>query len=89
VRLTHVSVTAVVTLGISAASYAALNPAVLQKRATTVAEQATCRTVNDAIVVYAGVNERMPRTAADLAVYVKGDISAYRIIDGKAAGPGC
>jgi len=89
VRLTHASVTAVVTLGIAASSYAALNPAVLQKRATTVAEQPTCRTVNDAIVVYAGINERLPLSVADLAVYVTGDISAYRIVGGKAAGPGC
>jgi hypothetical protein len=80
---------AVVTLGIAGACYTALNPEVLEKAARDVAAQATCRTVDSAIVAYAGQHGGPPSSIAELAGYVKGDITAYRIVDGQATGPGC
>ncbi|MET0425166.1 MAG: hypothetical protein ABW046_14870 [Actinoplanes sp.] len=53
------------------------------------ANQATCRTVESAIVAYVGVHDRPPASVAQLADYVDGDITAYRIVRGRAAGPGC
>ncbi|GAA0581711.1 hypothetical protein GCM10010172_78400 [Paractinoplanes ferrugineus] len=88
-HLIHVTTAAAVTLSVAGVSYAALDPAKLEASARVVADQATCRTVDSAIVAYAGVHGAAPRTVADLAGYVKGDITAYRIVDGLAAGPGC
>jgi hypothetical protein len=54
-----------------------------------VAAQADCRAVDEAIVAYVSINNRDPRSVTDLRTLVKGDISAYRIVGGMAAGPGC
>lgn len=80
---------AAITVSVAGLSYVAFNPAALTERATTVAEQATCRTVDQAIAAYAAVHGADPRTITDLGPYVRGDISAYRIERGLAAGPGC
>jgi hypothetical protein len=80
---------AAVTVSVAGVSYAALDPQELEEQSRVVADQATCRTVDSAIVAYVGVTGSDPRTIADLAGYVKGDITAYRIVDGMAAGPGC
>ncbi len=88
-HLTQVAVAATVTLSITGLSYAALNPKVLEKSARAVAVQATCRTVDSAIVAYAGEHGSAPASVRDLVAYVDGDITAYRIVRGKAAGPGC
>jgi hypothetical protein len=80
---------AAITVSISGVSYAALNPQKLEADARAVANQATCRTVDSAIVAYVGVHGEAPRTVRELREYVKGDISRYRIVDGMAAGPGC
>ncbi|WP_245923482.1 hypothetical protein [Paractinoplanes atraurantiacus] len=66
-----------------------MNPEVLKRNTQAVADRATCRTVDAAIVAYAGVNGASPASIAEVADYVKGDISAYRIVKGQAAGPGC
>ena len=80
---------AAITVSVVGLSYVAYNPAVLTHRAETVADQATCRAVDQAIVAYAAVNDTPARSVGDLEPYVKGDISAYRIVRGAAAGPGC
>ena len=80
---------AAVTVSVAGVSYAALNPDMLERQAQTVADQASCDTVDTAIVAYVGEHERAPRSVDQLRPYVKGDISAYRIVRGVAAGPGC
>ena len=89
VHLTHVAVGAAVTLSVAAVSYSQLDVRAVEERARSVADQATCRTVDSAIVAYAAVNGEAPATAAALADLVQGDITAYRIVDGRAVGPGC
>jgi hypothetical protein len=66
-----------------------MDPTGLERDARGVADQATCRSVDTAIVAYAALNDADPATIAQLAGYVKGDITGYRIVDGVAAGPGC
>ncbi|MET0415569.1 MAG: hypothetical protein ABW022_06055 [Actinoplanes sp.] len=61
----------------------------IEKSAREVAARATRRTVDSAIVAYTGAHGAPPASVRDLAGYVDGDISAYRIIRGRAAGPGC
>ena len=78
-----------ITVSIGGVSYAALNPAKLQSRAQTVADQATCRTVDTAIVGYLMNSGAAPTSIRQLKDYVRGDISKYRIVGGAAAGPGC
>lgn len=80
---------AVVTLSVSGVSYTVLNSSAVEQSAEQVAGQATCRTVESAIVAYAGAHGVPPRSVADLAGYVDGDIRGYRIVGGRAAGPGC
>ncbi len=78
-----------VTVSIAGSSYAALNPEKLKADAVVVAEKATCRTVESAIVAYLAVNDTDPTSIDQLAPYVDGDITRYRIAGGRAAGPGC
>ena len=80
---------AAVTLSISGVCYTALDPDDLEQSARDVAAQATCRTVDSAIVAHIGLHGDPPASIAELTGYVKGDITAYRIVDGRAAGPGC
>jgi hypothetical protein len=80
---------AAITVSVAGLSYVAFNPDSLTDRAETVADQATCRAVDQAIVAYAAMNGGTARSITDLEPYVQGDISAYRIKAGVAAGPGC
>jgi hypothetical protein len=41
------------------------------------------------VVAYAAVYDEDPKSIADLSDLVDGDITAYRLVDGAAAGPGC
>ncbi|MBB4750815.1 hypothetical protein [Actinoplanes lobatus] len=66
-----------------------MNPAKLEARAQVVADQANCRTVETAIVGYVMNNGVAPTSVRQLGDYVSGDISRYRIVGGKPAGPGC
>ncbi|WP_130507571.1 hypothetical protein [Krasilnikovia cinnamomea] len=61
----------------------------LTRSAEAVAQRATCRAVDQAIVAYYAERDRVPQRLADIEPYLTGDISAYRIRDGRAAGPGC
>jgi hypothetical protein len=80
---------AAVTLSITGVCYTALNPDDLERLARDVAAQATCRTVDSAIVAYIGQHGGPPASIAELTGYVKGDITAYRVVGGQATGPGC
>jgi hypothetical protein len=89
VQLIHLVVASCVTVSVAGVSYSALKPAQLETRARVVAARADCRAVDEAIVAYVTTHDRDPKTVRDLAGLVKGDISAYRIVGGLAAGPGC
>ena len=80
---------AAITVSLIGVSYAAFNTDTVTEHARTVADEATCRAVDDAIVAYLAQHDAAPRTIGDVAPYVRGDISAYRIAGGLAAGPGC
>jgi hypothetical protein len=80
---------AAVTVSVAGVSYAALKPDELEANARVVADQASCRTVDSAIVAYVGQNGAAPASITDLAGYVKGDITGYTVVAGVAAGPGC
>ena len=88
-NLTEAAVAAAVTVSIAGVSYAALNTGAVTNSATTVANAATCRTVDTAIVAYLAQHGAAPTRITQLRPYVEGDISAYRISKGVAAGPGC
>jgi hypothetical protein len=89
VHLTQIAMAATVTLGIAGVCYTALDSEAIEEAARDAAAQATCRTVDSAIVAYAAVHGDPPASVTELTDYVKGDITAYRIVDGQAAGPGC
>ena len=87
--LIHLAVASVVTVSIGGVSYVALKPEKLERSTRVVAAQADCRAVNAAIVAYVSLNDRDPRSIDDVRNLIKGDISAYRIVEGMASGPGC
>jgi len=89
VHLSHVAIAATVTFSVAGVSYAALNPQRLTDQAQVVADQATCRTVESALVAYVAVHDEPPSRISDLSGYLDGDITRYRIIAGRVAGPGC
>lgn len=78
-----------ITLSVAGVSYVALNPDAVRQSAETVANRAGCRAVEQAVLGYVATHDAPPRTIADVQPFVKGDISAYRIVAGRAAGPGC
>jgi hypothetical protein len=88
-HIAEVAMAAAATVSIAGVSYAALNTDSLTGRAHMVAGQADCRAVDTAIAAYLAEKDAAPQEIADVAPYVRGDISAYRIVDGLAAGPGC
>jgi hypothetical protein len=88
-HLTNVVMSAVVALSVAGGSYLALNPAQMKRPTQMIADHATCRVVDQSIVAYLAVTGEAPRTMADLRDYVEGDVHAYRIVAGRAAGPGC
>ncbi|MFI7599851.1 hypothetical protein [Actinoplanes sp. NPDC049681] len=76
-------------MSVAGLSYAALSTGPVTSTAVKVSNQASCRTVDGAIVAYVAQHGAAPKRTADLKPYVNGDISAYRIVRGQAAGPGC
>jgi hypothetical protein len=80
---------AAVTVSVAGVSYVTLNPDRAEERAREVASQATCRTVDSAIAAYVALHDEDPKRIADLTDFVNGDVTAYRIVGGLAAGPGC
>jgi hypothetical protein len=89
VQITEIAMAAAITISLGGASYAAFNTESSTEKARTVAAQADCRAVDTAIVAYLAENDVAPRQITDVERYVQGDISAYRIVGGLAAGPGC
>lgn len=80
---------AAVTVSVAGVSYAAFDPDKAEEHAREVAAEATCRTVDSAITAYVALHDEDPASIADVEEFVKGDISAYSIVNGMAAGPGC
>jgi hypothetical protein len=89
VQISEAAVAAVVTVSIAGASYLAFNSDALVRRTEVVAASAECRSVDTAIVAYLDRHGVVPAGIDQLKPYVRGDISAYRIVDGRATGPGC
>jgi hypothetical protein len=89
VKVTQLVVSLVVTTGTAATAVVAVDVPGITTMVRTVAGQATCRTVNIAILAYTAEHDVAPLTLADIRPYAYGDISAFRIVDGVAAGPGC
>lgn len=77
------------TSGAAVGTAVALDVPKLVTRTNAVAQPATCRAVDLAILVYITEHDVAPATLADLTPYVRGDISAYRIVGGVTTGPGC
>ena len=88
-QINEAVVAAAVTVSIAGLSYAAFNSDSLTRRADAVATAADCRTVDAAIVAYLAEHASAPTGVEQLKPYVRGDVSAYRIVHGRAAGPGC
>lgn len=88
-NISEAALAAAITVSIAAVSYAALGTGVLKDQAETVAGKAGCRAVNQAILGYVAQHDTAPTKITDLEPYLDGDISAYRIVKGVAAGPGC
>jgi len=89
VNINEVALAAALTVSVAGVSYVAFRLGALEDSARTVADAATCRAVNAAILGYLASNDRAPRSIAELRPYVRGDVSAYRIAGGVATGPGC
>lgn len=88
-NLSEVAMAAAITVSTVGLAYVALSPDDLGGTAQQVADQASCRTVDTAIAAYLAQQDAAPTTIEQLRSWVRGDISAYRIVDGRAAGPGC
>lgn len=88
-HLSEVAMAAAITVSIAGVSYAALNTEGIRSSARSVADRASCRTVDQAILGYVAQHGTAPTKIGQLQPWVKGDISAYRIADDRAAGPGC
>jgi hypothetical protein len=80
---------AALTVSVAGVSYAAFNQGTLTEHAQTVADAATCRTVESAVVAYIAQHDIGPGSIQDLQPYVQGDISKYRLQGGLPIGPGC
>ncbi len=88
-HLTEVAMAAAITVSVAGVSYVALNTDGARRTATTVADHATCHSVDVAIAGYVAQHGTEPTRISQLRSWVEGDISAYRIVKGRAAGPGC
>ncbi|MEU4693061.1 hypothetical protein [Actinoplanes sp. NPDC023714] len=88
-RLLEMVAAAAITVSVSGISYVAYNPEKIKGDVQQVADRATCRTVDTAIVGYEAVTGEAPTRISQLREWVRGDISGYVIKNGMAAGPGC
>jgi hypothetical protein len=89
VHISEAVVAAAVTVSIAGVSYAAFHPDTLVRHTDAVAVAADCRSVDAGIVGYVAANDVAPTSIEQLKPYVRGDVSGYRIVHGRAAGPGC
>ncbi|MCY1139589.1 hypothetical protein OWR29_16440 [Actinoplanes sp. Pm04-4] len=88
-HVSHIVVAATVTLSVSAVCYSQFDSRKAEQQARAVADKATCRAVDSAILAYVGVHGGAPSSVSQLTGYLDGDITAYRVVRGRAAGPGC
>lgn len=88
-NLSEVAMAAAITVSVAGVSYAAFNVDGLSGSTRTVADQASCHSVEGAVVAFVAQHNAPPTTIKQLGPYLKGDISAYRIVAGRATGPGC
>jgi type II secretory pathway pseudopilin PulG len=89
VTLTEITMTAVVTLGTVASAAVSVNMPALTRQSEATADQVTCRAVDTAIMAYYTEQQALPTVIADVTPYLQGDVSAYRVVSGRADGPGC
>jgi len=89
VRWSDLLVTLTLTTGVAVAAAVTLDIPALLAETKQVTGRATCRTVDLAMLAYVAEYDRLPVEAADVQQYVRGDVSEYRIVNGRAAGPGC
>ena len=87
--LMEMTMASVITLGTVASAVVSVDAPALTRRAETAAAQGTCRAVDTAIVAFYTERHVVPTTLRDVQPYVSGDISRYRIVAGRASGPGC
>lgn len=88
-NIAEAAMAAAITASVAGVSYAAFNTTAVTHTAQATADKATCRAVDEAIVGYVAFNDRVPTSITQIQPMVRGDITAYRIAQGKAAGPGC
>jgi hypothetical protein len=89
VHLSEIAMAAAITVSVAGVSYAALNTDGLRSSAETVANQASCRAVDEGILGYVAQHGTAPTAIRQIQPWVRGDVTAYRIVQGRAAGPGC
>jgi hypothetical protein len=89
VNIAETAMAAAITVSVAGVSYAAFNTTAVAQTAQTTADRATCRAVDEAVAGYTALNDRVPTSIAQIQPLVRGDLSAYRIVRGLAAGPGC
>jgi hypothetical protein len=89
VNLSEVAMAAAITVSVAGVSYATFNVDAVTGSAREVADRATCRAVYQAIVGYVAQNGTAPKTIEQVEPWVRGDITAYRIVGGDPTGPGC
>ncbi len=88
-NLTEIGVTLTVVLGAGAAAFVAVDMPRLTGGVQTTADKATCHAAENAFAAYTTAEGRPPRTIADIAPYVSGDLTEYRITPRGVTGPGC
>lgn len=88
-KLTETAVVMAITLGTLGAAATQVDVGRLAHRTTVTAAQVTCHTIDTAIAAYHAERGTMPTVVTDIRPYVRGDVSPYRIDQGRAAGPGC
>jgi hypothetical protein len=80
---------ATITLGTVASAAMTMDIPAMSRQAEATVARANCRSVDTAILAYLTDRQKLPTSLTDVQPYVQGDIAAYRIVDGKATGPGC
>lgn len=88
-NFTEMMVAAVLTTGVAGAAYTAVDMDALTAQAERTAAEATCKAVDTGVAAYVEANGDAPATITQIGEYVRGDITAYRLDNGVAVGPGC
>jgi hypothetical protein len=89
VNLGEVAMAAAITVSVAGVSYAVLNTDGITGSTKAVADRASCHAIDVAVVAFTAQHDAVPTTIEQVRPYVKGDLSGYRIVAGRPAGPGC